>query len=119
MSLLEIKNLSLSIHGTQILHDIDLTIEAGQIVGVIGESGSGKSMTAFSVLQLLPDGAECHGEVILNGMDVLALSEDDLCGLRGDEVGMVFQEPMTALNPVKTIGAQVAETILIHDAEPL
>lgn len=115
MSLLEIKNLSLSIHGTEILHDIDLSIDAGQIIGVIGESGSGKSMTAFSVLQLLPDGAECHGEVFLNGMDMLSLSEDDLCNLRGDEVGIVFQEPMTALNPVQTIGAQVAETILIHE----
>ena len=115
MSLLEIKDLSLAIHGTEILRDIDLTIERGEIVGVIGESGSGKSMTAFSILQLLPEGSECHGEVILNGMDVVTLSEDDLCTLRGDEVGMVFQEPMTALNPVQTIGAQVAETILIHE----
>ena len=115
MSLLEINNLSLSIYDTKILHDIDLTIESGQIVGVIGESGSGKSMTAFSVLQLLPEGARCDGKVMLNGNAILDMSEDALCALRGDEVGMVFQEPMTALNPVQSIGAQVAETILIHE----
>ena len=115
MNLLEIKNLSLSIYGTPILHDVDLTIEEGQIVGVIGESGSGKSMTAFSVLQLLPEGAKCQGQIILNGASILDLSEANLCKLRGNDVGMVFQEPMTALNPVQTIGAQVAETILIHE----
>jgi peptide/nickel transport system ATP-binding protein len=72
-------------------------------------------MTAFSVLQLLPEGAECNGLINLNGRSILTLDEPALCALRGDEVGMVFQEPMTALNPVLTIGAQVAETILIHE----
>ncbi len=115
MSLLEIKDLSLTINGTPILHDVDLTIEEGQILGVIGESGSGKSMTAFSVLQLLPEGSRCQGSITLNGQSILDLDEEKLCELRGDEVGMVFQEPMTALNPVMTIGAQVAETILIHE----
>ncbi|MBU2981578.1 ABC transporter ATP-binding protein [Lentibacter algarum] len=114
MSLLKIENLSLSIYGTPILKGVSLSIEAGQIVGIIGESGSGKSMTALSVMQLLPEGSTATGRVCLSGNEMLELPEARLCGLRGDEVGMVFQEPMTALNPIQPIGAQVAETILIH-----
>lgn len=113
--LLTIKGLSLSIHGASILRDVSLTVAAGQIVGVIGESGSGKSMTAFSVMQLLPRGARTQGRITLDGQEVLDLPERDLCALRGETVGMVFQEPMTALNPLKTIGDQVAETIMIHE----
>ncbi|WP_137702719.1 ABC transporter ATP-binding protein [Marimonas lutisalis] len=115
MSLLEIEGLDLDIHGTPILKGVSLNVAPGQIVGVIGESGSGKSMTAFAVMQLLPDGSMCRGRVELNGHDMLGLPERSLCRLRGNEVGMVFQEPMTALNPIKTIGEQVAETILIHE----
>ena len=115
MSLLRIESLSLTIHGTPILRDVSLTVAPGQIVGVIGESGSGKSMTAFAVTQLLPQGAQATGRVLLDGQDVLTLSEEALCGLRGNDVSMVFQEPMTALNPLQTIGDQVAETILIHE----
>ncbi|MCK7611760.1 ABC transporter ATP-binding protein [Roseibium sediminicola] len=115
MSLLAIENLSLSIHGLPILKEVSMGVAPGRILGVIGESGSGKSITAFSVLHLLPNGTDCTGRITLNGNDILSLSERDLCGLRGREVGMVFQEPMTALNPLKTIGAQVAETILIHE----
>ena len=115
MSLLQIEALSVSIHGTQVLRDVSLSVAAGQIVGVIGESGSGKSMTALSVLQLLPEGAAATGRIALSGHEMLQLEEAALCRLRGNEVGMVFQEPMTALNPIQTIGAQVAETILIHE----
>lgn len=114
MSLLVIEGLDLGIHGSDILHNVDLRVEAGKIVGVIGESGSGKSMTAFAVMQLLPDGAKCTGRIELLGRDVLTLSENDLCKVRGRDVGMIFQEPMTALNPIKTIGDQVAETVIIH-----
>jgi peptide/nickel transport system ATP-binding protein len=115
MSLLLIEGLNLSIHSFDILHDVSLTVEAGQIVGVIGESGSGKSMTALAVMQLLPEGARASGKVLLDGQDVLQLPEAALCRLRGRAMGMVFQEPMTALNPIQTIGDQVAETILIHE----
>ncbi|MGH1356496.1 MAG: ABC transporter ATP-binding protein [Thalassovita sp.] len=115
MSLLQIEGLNLSIHGAPILENVGLSVAPSQIVGVIGESGSGKSMTAFAVLNLLPDGAVCSGSVALNGQDVLSMSEPDLCQMRGRDVGMVFQEPMTALNPIQTIGDQVAETILIHE----
>lgn len=115
MSLLAIDNLFLSIHGLPILKGVSMKVDPGRILGVIGESGSGKSITAFSVMQLLPTGAACSGGIILGGHDILSLSEAALCQLRGREVGMVFQEPMTALNPLQTIGTQVAETILIHE----
>lgn len=114
MSLLNIENLGLSIHGKPILHGVDLTIDPGQVVAITGESGSGKSLTALSVMQLLPSGTTCTGQITLGGRAVLGSSEATLCDLRGDDMAMVFQEPMTALNPVQTIGDQVAETILIH-----
>ncbi len=116
MSLLEIEGLDLAIHGTPILKDVSMQLEAGRILGIIGESGSGKSMTALAVMQLLPEGATARGTVRLNGHDMLALPEAKLCALRGNEVGMVFQEPMTALNPIQPIGRQVAETILVHES---
>ena len=115
MSLLQIEDLNLSIHGTPVLQDVSLSIAPGQILGVIGESGSGKSMTAFAAMQLLPNGTVCSGRITLAGQDVLNMSEPELCQMRGRDVGMVFQEPMTALNPIRTIGDQVAETILIHE----
>ncbi len=114
MSLLEIENLSLDIGGTPILKGIDLSIEAGEIMGLVGESGSGKSMTALSVMRLLPAAASTSGKITFNGADILAATEDQMNALRGDDIGMVFQEPMTALNPLKTIGEQVAEGIRWH-----
>lgn len=114
MSLLSIRNLSVSIHGTPILKDISLDIAPGEVFGIIGESGSGKSMTAFSVMGLGPSGSETTGQISLNDDDLLAKSEAAMCAIRGADIGMVFQEPMTALNPVQTIGDQVAETAQIH-----
>ena len=114
MSLLEIENLRLSIGGTPILTDIDMAIGTGEVMGVVGESGSGKSMTALTVMQLLPRGARAEGRVTFDGIDILAAPESAMNRLRGDDIGMVFQEPMTALNPVKTIGEQVAEGIRWH-----
>lgn len=118
MTLLTIENLDLSIHGTPILHDVGLTVRAGEIVAITGESGSGKSITAFSIVSLLPRGTRTTGKVLFNGKDILGISEEELCHIRGRDVGMVFQEPMTALNPVQTIGAQVAETIRLHEKAP-
>ena len=118
MSLLEIENLSLSIHGADILKQVSLSIAPGEIAAVTGESGSGKSMTALAVMQLLPNGAQADGAIRLQDQDLLNRPEDEMCALRGASIGMVFQEPMTALNPVKTIGDQVMETILIHKAMP-
>ncbi len=115
MSLLQVENLRVELGGAPVLQDVSLRVASGQIVGVIGESGSGKSMTALAVMQLLPPGARCTGQVALKGQDMLALTERQLCRMRGRDVGIVFQEPMTALNPLQTIGQQVAETILIHE----
>ncbi len=114
MTLLAIRDLTLGIGDTPILRDIDLTVEPGEILGVIGESGSGKSMTALSIMQLLPAGARTTGQILLDGEDLLGRSEEEMCRLRGSAIGMVFQEPMTALNPTKTIGEQVAETVMVH-----
>ncbi|MEJ6404206.1 ABC transporter ATP-binding protein [Yoonia sp. 2307UL14-13] len=115
MSLLTINNLSLSIGNFDILHEVSLSMKPGEIVAITGESGSGKSMTALSVMGLLPQGATPSGQILLDGTDILKTPEADLCDMRGNAMGMVFQEPMTALNPVRTIGDQVAETILIHE----
>ena len=114
MSLLGIDRLSLDIHGAPILRGVSLAVAEGEVHGLIGESGSGKSMTAFAVMQLLPNGAACRGRVTLAGRDVLTAPETALNAMRGSDVGMVFQEPQTALNPVRTIGEQVAETIRVH-----
>ncbi|MBX3573090.1 MAG: ABC transporter ATP-binding protein [Mesorhizobium sp.] len=114
MSLLEIEKLKLDIGGTPILKGIDLAIEKGQVMGLVGESGSGKSMTALAIMRLMPHAAKASGRLTFDGIDILASSEEAMCRLRGDDIGMVFQEPMTALNPVKTIGEQVAEGIRWH-----
>ncbi|UUP15998.1 ABC transporter ATP-binding protein [Nitratireductor thuwali] len=114
MSLLEIENLSLDIGGTPILKDISLSIGRGEVMGLVGESGSGKSMTALAVMGLLPHAARARGSIMFDGIDLVAAPEAAMCRLRGDDLGMVFQEPMTALNPVKTIGEQVAEGIRWH-----
>ncbi len=114
MSLLEIEKLSLNIGRIPILKDVDLALDAGEVMGLVGESGSGKSMTALTIMQLLPGIAKASGRVHFDGVDILAAGEERMCKLRGDDIGMVFQEPMTALNPVKTIGEQVAEGIRWH-----
>jgi peptide/nickel transport system ATP-binding protein len=114
MALLEIHDLSVTIGDRPILHDLNLSLDAGQVLGLVGESGSGKSMTALAILGLLPSDAKATGAIAFDGEGLLALSDHALARLRGARIGMVFQEPMTALNPVMTIGAQVAEVVRIH-----
>jgi ABC-type nitrate/sulfonate/bicarbonate transport system ATPase subunit len=93
MSLLRIESLGVTIRGEDVVDDVSLSVGAGETVGVVGESGSGKSMTALSVMQLPPEGARCRGRVEVQGRDVLTLPERALCGMRGKDMGMVFQEP--------------------------
>ena len=114
MSLLDIRGLDVAIHGTPILKGVSLSVAPGRITGIIGESGSGKSMTALAIMRLLPRGAEIGGEIAFEGRNLATATEAEMCDLRGDEIGMVFQEPMTALNPLLTIGDQVAETVRMH-----
>jgi len=114
LPLLTLEQVCLSIHDTPILHNISLSVAAGKTLGVIGESGSGKSMTALSIMQLLPRGAILGGNIRFGDQSLTALDEAALCELRGSDIGMIFQEPMTALNPVKNIGDQVSESIRLH-----
>ena len=93
---------------------VSFTIGRGETLGLIGESGCGKSLTALALLGLLPEGARVTGSVRFGGRELVGMPEEALCRLRGDRVGFVFQEPMTALNPVHRIGRQVAEPLRLH-----
>ncbi len=114
MTLLSLDNLTVAIGATPILKGVSLAVERGEVLGIVGESGSGKTMTALAVMRLLPHHATAGGRVMLDGDDLMALDERALCAQRGRTMGMVFQEPLSALNPVQTIGAQVAETVRVH-----
>ena len=116
MTLLRVEGLNADIHGRPILRQVGFEMAEGEVFGLVGESGSGKSMTALACMGLMPDGADVAGTVEMAGENLLGLSERRMQALRGNEIGMIFQEPMTALNPVQTIGDQVAETLLIHGA---
>jgi peptide/nickel transport system ATP-binding protein len=112
--MIRLDRLSASVHGIPILREVSLDIAPGKVTGLVGESGSGKSMTALAMMGLMPHGFVASGHAWLGERDVLAMTERELCRVRGNRVGMIFQEPMTALNPVRTIGDQVAETLLVH-----
>ncbi|RED18567.1 ABC transporter ATP-binding protein [Pontivivens insulae] len=114
MSLLDVRNLSLRVGANTLLKDVSFRVSRGEIFGLVGESGSGKSLTALSIMQLLPDGMHQSGTIALDGEMLSDLSEREMCKRRGRDVAMVFQEPMTALNPLHTIGQQVAESIELH-----
>ena len=95
--------------------DVSFEVRAGETLGLVGESGSGKSVTALSIMRLVqPPGRISKGSIRFKGRDLLTLSEPDMRAIRGAEISLIFQEPMTALNPVFTIGDQVAETLLVH-----
>ena len=119
MALLKIKNLTIEFHdtvpSTKIVEDISFSMEEGEILGIVGESGSGKTQTALSVMGLLGEYARMpKGEILFQGRDILQMPREELWNIRGREIGMIFQEPMTSLNPVMTIGAQVEEAMKIH-----
>ncbi|MEM0899049.1 MAG: ABC transporter ATP-binding protein [Pseudomonadota bacterium] len=117
--LLQVKSLSVAFGGRSVLCGFDLDLAPGEIHGLVGESGSGKSITALSVMRLLPRNAIMAGNIILSGQKLERLGEEHLNAIRGDQMAMIFQEPMTALNPVQTIGDQIAEGIRLHrDVSP-
>lgn len=119
-NLLEIKNLSVEFKtGNEVMravNGLNLSIKKGQTVGLVGESGSGKSVTSLSILGLIPNppGEVVSGEILFEGKDLLKKSEAQMRKIRGNDISMIFQEPMTSLNPVFKVGAQIAETIMIH-----
>jgi peptide/nickel transport system ATP-binding protein len=112
--LLAIESLSVSIGPAQIIKNLSLKMGAGEILGLVGASGSGKSMTALAIARLLPAQAQVSGAVLLNGESLTTMSQTDMQRIRGRDVGMVFQEPMSSLNPLMSIGDQVAETVRLH-----
>ncbi|PWW62751.1 ATP-binding cassette domain-containing protein [Actinokineospora spheciospongiae] len=114
MSLLTVRGLTVRLGGKTLLDGIDLDLGAGERLGLIGESGSGKSLTALAVLGLLPDGAEVEGSVRLDGTELLGLDDRRMSRVRGERIAMVFQEPRTALNPLMRVGRQVAEPLRRH-----
>ena len=117
-ALLEVHDLRIELstsHGTvEAVRGAEFSIGAGDTLGLIGESGCGKSLTALALMGLLPDSARVHGSIRLAGTELIGLDEAALCRLRGNRIAMVFQEPMSALNPLHRIGDQVAEPLRIH-----
>ena len=118
--LLEVANLHVTLPTAQgrfaALRGVSFALARGATLGLVGESGCGKSLTALALMGLLPEGAQVGGSVRFEGRELTTLDEPALCALRGDRIGMVFQEPMTALNPVHTIGRQIAESLRLHKA---
>jgi peptide/nickel transport system ATP-binding protein len=112
--LLSVRDLRVSFGTHEAVRGISFSIAAGETLGLVGESGSGKSATSLALMRLLPPAARVHGSIALDGQDLLALSEEAMRRLRGAGVAMIFQEPMTALNPVMTVGRQIAEALLAH-----
>jgi peptide/nickel transport system ATP-binding protein len=114
MSLLSVTDLHVRIGEIPVVSGLSFVLERGGRLGLIGESGSGKSMAALALIGLLPDVASASGRIEFDGQELIGLSERRRCALRGDRVGMIFQEPMTALNPVMRVGNQVAEVVRVH-----
>ena len=119
-ALLDVRNLHTEFRtGAGLVRAVDgvsYTVDPGETVAIVGESGSGKSVGAMSILRLIPDppGRITQGQILFAGRDLLGLSADEMRAVRGNEIGMVFQEPMTSLNPVLTIGRQITETLQQH-----
>lgn len=112
---LVVQDLIIELGGRRVVDGVSFAVPDGARVGLIGESGSGKSLTALAVLGLLPQGAEVSGSITWNGRELIGLPDRELARLRGDEIGIVFQEPRTALNPIRPVGRQIAESVRIHE----
>ena len=115
MSLLDVKNLSIAFGAQAAVRDVSLQVNKGELLALVGESGSGKSLTALSILKLLPPEARMAGSVALSGEVISNLSEKAIRHVRGNKIGMIFQEPMTALNPLHPIDRQMLEPLRLHE----
>ncbi|TCO58235.1 ABC transporter ATP-binding protein [Actinocrispum wychmicini] len=118
MSVLTVQSLTVSVDGDWLVDDVSFEIEPGERVGLIGESGSGKTLTASAVMGLVSDELTVRGSIRLNGKEIVGARERELARSRGRDMAMVFQEPMTALNPTMRVGKQVAEAMLVHRTRP-
>jgi len=122
MTLLQVENLS-TVLGTEgaamtVVDDVSWELHAGEVLGIVGESGSGKSLSVLSLIGLLPSAARiANGRVLYDGRDLVGLRESELRTIRGGEIAMIFQDPMTSFNPVRTIGSQIAEAMTVHDRQ--
>jgi len=120
VALLEVDHLRVTLQTSRgaadALRGVSFSLDRGQTLGLIGESGCGKSITALALMGLLPEGAQVAGSIRFDGQELTTLDEAQLCRLRGNRIGMVFQEPMTALNPLHTVGRQIAESLRLHKA---
>ncbi|MGZ8803533.1 MAG: ATP-binding cassette domain-containing protein, partial [Mycobacterium sp.] len=118
MSLLEVRGLTVTFptdaERVAAVRGLDYHVDAGEVVALVGESGAGKSAGAMAVIGLLPEYAEVAGSVRLHGEELLGLSDQEMSRVRGRKIGTVFQDPMSALTPVYTVGDQIAEAIQIH-----
>ena len=111
---LEVRDLAIEIGGRRVVDGVSFDVPEGSRVGIIGESGSGKSLTSLAVMGLLPFGARATGSVRWGGREILGIPDRELARIRGSEIGMVFQEPQTALNPIRRVRGQIAEAARIH-----
>ena len=118
MTLLKVENLSVDLTTNRgparAVRNVSFSLARGDTLGLVGESGCGKSLTALSLMGLLPEGARTSGRVLLDGQDLVAFSDDEMQNIRGLRLGMIFQEPMTSLNPLHRIGRQISEALALH-----
>ena len=120
LPLLRIENLNVQFHTAEGVHkavrDVSISLYPGETLGIVGESGSGKSVTSLAVMRLIPSppGKITTGRIMFGNRDLLRLTDNEICSIRGNEISMIFQEPMTSLNPIHTCGAQITEPLLLH-----